>query len=114
MGWISLGTRKPTFEWQLYDSPVTDIEVFKVSNTWTISPFYRLRAYLGQFFVANEVITSIVIYPVKSVDRVIELQIPERFKQSGLTTRYIGIKLGNISKPGLYPYDWEVQLWEFV
>lgn len=113
MGWISLGIRQPTLDWQLYDNPVVGTEMFKISNTWSIPPFYKLRAYLGQFFVANEVIVFGLIYPIKDNQRVIELKIPDDFQLKGLTTRHIGIKLGYVNKLGLYPYDWEVQLWEF-
>ena len=114
MNWNSLGIIKPTFEWQLYDLAIVGSEIFRVTNTWTIPPFYRLRAYLGQFFATNEVIISSRIYPFKNIHRIIELKIPDDFKQDGIITRYVGVKLGNINKLGLYPYDWQVELWEYL
>ena len=113
MAWTSIGIKKPTLDWQLYDSPVVGTETFKISSTWSIPPFYKLRAYLGQFFDTDEVVIFGLIYPTKDNKRIVELKIPDAFQLKGLTTRYIGIKLGHISKPGLYPYDWEVNLHEF-
>ena len=56
MAWTSIGIKKPTLDWQLYDSPVVGTETFKISSTWSIPPFYKLRAYLGQFFDTDEVV----------------------------------------------------------
>jgi len=115
MSWSSIGTRTPTLEWQLYDVPVIQTETFRVRNFWTVLPFYRARAYLGQFFgTVTEVVGVQRIYPVKDVHPIIELSIPEEFKANGYLTRYIGIKLAPTSRIGLYRYDWQVELDEFM
>lgn len=115
MAWNSLGTLTPTLEWQLYDVPVVGVESFRIRSAWTIPPFYRMKAYLGQFFATTEDVTGIRrIYPIKDKSPTIELLIPEDFKRNGQITRYIGIKLAPRSKLGLYRYDWQVWVDEFV
>lgn len=73
-----------------------------------------MKAYLGQFFAVGEPTGIRRIYPNKDADPTIELAIPEDFKREGQLTRYIGIKLAPRSKLGLYRYDWQVSVDEFV
>lgn len=115
MNWSNLGTITPTLQWQLYDVPIVGTESFRIRSVWTIPPFYRMKAYLGQFFATTEDVTGIRrIYPIKDKSQTIELPIPEDFKRNGQLTRYIGIKLAPRSKLGLYRYDWQVSVDEFV
>jgi len=115
MAWSSLGTISPNFAWQLFSVPVTGIETFRITNSWSFPPFYGLRAYLGQFFGTSDlVLTSTRIYPVNDTHQLIELNIPEDFKQAGIVTRHIGIKLGHVKKIGLYQYDWQVEISQFL
>ena len=112
MSWSSLGTPIiPTTQWQLYDVPVIEVETFKVKSDWSIQPYWRMRAYLGQFFgTTTEVFGVRRIYPIKDTDQIIDLVIPEDFKKSGQTLRHIGIKLGIYSRLGSFAHDWQVAL----
>lgn len=114
MAWNSLGRKTPTLEWQLYDIPVV-VETFRIKNFWTIALFYKMRGYLGQFFGTITEVTGVrLIYPTKDVYSTIDLTIPEDFKNNGYIIRYIGIKLAPTSRIRLYPYDWQVELDEFM
>jgi hypothetical protein len=114
MAWDSLGKITPTLQWQLWNAPVIGTETFKVVSTWNIPPFYRLRAYLGQFFATvDEVVISRKIYPYKDTGRVLDIPIPIDLKKSGEITRYIGVKLGSIGM-GMYQYDWQIELFEYL
>lgn len=116
MSWTSLGSKVLTPEWQLFDIPVIGTELFRVKNTWTIKPVYRMRAYLGQFFgTTNEVFVSTKrIYPYKDLFENVELVIPQDLKESGVITRYIGIKLYIPSRVGVAEYDWTLELEEYT
>lgn len=115
MNWNSLGSITPTTEWQLYNVPVVGVELFRIQNFWTIKPYYRMRAYLGQFFgTIDEVLISRRIYPFKDSIQEIQLLIPSDFKNAGIITRYIGIKLATPYKIGYYAHDWNVRLDEYA
>lgn len=111
--WSSLGAITPTLRWQLYEVPVVGTETFRVRSTWTIRPYWKMRAYLGQFFSTTTDVTGWKrIYPIKDTNPTIDLLIPEDFKRNGQITRYIGIKLGGTR--GSYAHDWQVELDKFV
>lgn len=116
MSWTSLGSKVLTPEWQLFNIPVVGTELFRVKNTWTIKPVYRMRAYLGQFFgTTDEVLVSTKrIYPYKDLHENVELLIPEDLKEAGIITRYIGIRLYIPSRVGIAEYDWQVELEEYT
>lgn len=115
MGWSTLGTLTPTLEWQLYNVPVIRTESFMVRSSWSIPPYYKMRAYLGQFFsTTTEAIGVKRIYPLKDVDRGIELVIPDDLKNNGQIIRYIGIQLAKPYRVGIRTYDWQVSLDEFM
>lgn len=115
MKWNSLGTKKPILNWQLYDIPVIGVELFRVTNHWNILPYYRMKGYLGQFFsTTTDVVQPITIYPIKGVQQLIELPIPQDLKNAGNITRYIGIKLAFPFKTGNFGYDWMVELEEYI
>lgn len=115
MSWHNLGIITPTLQWQLYNVPVIGTESFMVRSSWTIPPFYKMRAYLGQFFATTtEVIGTKRIYPIKDADQGIELIIPDDFKNNGQITRYIGIQLAHPYRVGMRAYDWQVSLDEFM
>jgi hypothetical protein len=115
VGWHNLGVLTPTLQWQLYNIPVIGTESFMVRSSWTIPPFYKMRAYLGQFFATTtEVVGTKRIYPIKDADQGIELLIPDDFKNNGQITRYIGIQLVHPYRVGMRSYDWQVSLDEFM
>lgn len=115
MAWSTLGSRTPTLEWQVFDIPVISTEAFRITNRWSIPPYYKMQAYLGQFFgTTAEVFTSKIIYPTKDRLYTVELKIPEDFRNHGILTRYIGIKLGGYRRIGLLNYDWQVEIDEFI
>lgn len=116
MSWTSLGSKVLTPEWQLFDVPVIGTELFRIKNTWTVKPVYRMRAYLGQFFgTTDEVLVSTKrIYPYKDLHETVELPIPQDLKESGIITRYIGIKLYIPSRVGVTQYDWSLELEEYI
>lgn len=115
MDWANLGSITPVPEWELFNTPVIGTELFRVRNYWTVKPYYRLYAYLGQFFAtSNEVLVSRRIYPFKDTAQDIELLIPQDLKNSGIITRYIGIKLALPRKAGTYNHDWRVELDEYM
>lgn len=116
MSWTSLGSKVLTPEWQLFDIPVIGTELFRIKNTWTIKPPYRMRAYLGQFFgTTDEVLVSTKrIYPYKDLRETVELLIPQDLKESGIITRYIGIKLYIPSRVTIAEYDWTLELEEYT
>lgn len=115
MNWSNLGSIYPVPEWELFNIPVIDTELFRVRNYWTVKPYYRLYAYLGQFFAnTDEVLVSRRIYPFKDTAQNIQLPIPQDLKDSGIITRYIGIKLALPSKAGTYNHDWRIELDEYV
>lgn len=75
-----------------------------------------MRAYFGQFFgTTDEVLVSNKrIYPYKDLRETVELSVPQDLKESGIITRYIGIKLYIPSRVTIAEYDWTLELEEYT
>lgn len=114
MGWSSIGILSPTINWQTYNVATIGSETFRITNHWNIKPYYKLSAYLGQFFVVNtEVVRPVKIYPIKDTKQIIDLPIPYGYKEDGIIVRYIGIKL-SYPRLGIHSHDWQVEIDEYL
>jgi len=111
MDWARIGAPIiPDLNWQFFDQPVIGSETFKITNTWSIRPYYKMKAYLGQFWANSEEVSGVRrIYPIKDTKQIITLEIPEEFKDEGLILRYIGVKLAR-PLPSTASYDWRIEL----
>ncbi len=117
MGWSNIGVITPNINWQLYPITTVGSESFRITSHWNIKPYYKLSAYLGQFFVVGSTVEVLTkpgkIYPIKDTKQVIELIIPKDYKDDGIITRDIGIKL-SYPRLGVYTHDWQVEIDEYL
>lgn len=111
--WRRLGTIRPQLTWSLLDTPTLS-ETFRLSYSG-IDTNLSSYAYLRQYFSNDEVLPSSKLFP-KREKLILELPIPQAFKDEGVIIRYLGIIRIPRKKYGfIYPdSDWQLTIEEWI
>lgn len=111
--WRILGTVKPSLEWIVLETPTLS-ETFRISYSG-IDPYFNSVVFIRQYFANDEVLPVSKTYP-KSEKLILEMQIPQAFKNDGLVIRYLGVKRSFRKKYGrFYPFgNWQLTIEEWI
>lgn len=108
MTWLTLGTLSPGYQWQIFNTPVLEGDLFRITQQWQGSYPGIGPAWLASLY-ANAGESGYRKFFSNSDPQLIEMPIPEEFRSAGLFVRYIQLKLGIRTR--LYEgANWQVTL----
>ena len=87
--YVPMGSLTPSLEWQLWDY-TTDLELFRLTQIWNLSPQWRPRGIITQVFDDDFVSPGIKIYAKEVTEDLVELPVPKPYRDTGVTLRHIG------------------------
>ena len=112
MAWHPLGTINLTYEWQLFNAPVVGGESFRIRQSWGTPTKPYGKCLIAQFYNQPQEIYGIRVFYATTDLKIIELAVPLDFQFSGMTTRFIGLKL--VTYRSSFGSGWQVSVDQFV
>ena len=107
--WFDMGQITPTTQWQLWPY-TTDRELFRLTHYWRQNSWFRPRAIITQFWEDDEIKPGIRILAKEISEDLMELKIPEAYKQTGNTQRQIGVLMFRPYTALMPEYEWHLGL----
>lgn len=94
MAWSSLGTKEPTFEFQLFDTDLLGDELIRISQTYNPQEVTRInKIQLWEYYPTDGYRYLRTIYP-STTPRLYSLVVPPPFVEAGKTLRSLAVRHG--------------------
>ncbi len=114
MGWSSLGTVTPSFDWRFYPQPCIGTAAIRITQTYTAGEVtWRNRLYLAEFYGTPDGETRFLrTIRAGTTPEVHELRVPEALEAAGYILRHFAIRhnWNGVSEVA----NWRVTLSEFL
>lgn len=107
--WFDMGQLTPSPQWQLWPY-TTDRELFRITHYWRKNSWFRPRGIITQFWGDDEIKPGIRILAKEISEDLLELKIPDAYKQSGDTQRTIGVLMFTPYTAITPEYEWHLGL----
>jgi hypothetical protein len=112
VGWLSLGTKQPSFTWDDWNTPVIGNVAVRITQTYNPSEVSFLnKLQISEYYATGERRYLKTLYP-STAPRLYEFFIPQALQDAGYTTRYFSIRHGFYGVADVANWQTTLEIWQ--